>query len=182
MYKIYKPSLLGITVIHTKLEIDGRGVSQVLCDMTTHYQLPHCGEFVLDYLASSHRAVLRGLHLPRYEQGKLLTVVQGNIFDVVVDCRKNSPTYGQHEGRMLSEHGGIMLWIPPGFAHGYYVLSEWSEVLYKMTAPHFPDMITTIKWNDPRLDIRWPYTRDTLPETSLNDSRGLNFEEVEAYE
>jgi dTDP-4-dehydrorhamnose 3,5-epimerase len=181
MFKIYPPTPLGVTLIHTHPEMDGRGFSQVLCDLLLHYQLPHCGEFVLDYLASSHRAVLRGLHLPRYEQGKLITVVQGQIFDVVVDCRKNSPTYGQYEGRELSEHEGRMLWIPPGFAHGYYVLSAWSEVLYKMTAPHFPDMITTIHWADPTLGIKWPYTRDTIPETSLNDMRGIKFVDVEAY-
>ena len=182
MFKLYKPSLLGITVIDTNPEMDGRGFSQVLYDEYLRFLLPPYFDFVLDYLASSHQGVLRGLHLPRYRQGKLLTVVQGQIFDVVVDCRKNSPTYGEHEGRILSEHSGLMLWIPPGFAHGYYVLSEWSGVLYKMTAPHFPAMITTIRWNDPRLDIRWPYTHDTLPETSLNDSQGLNFMEVEAYE
>ena len=182
MYKVYKPSALGVTVINTNPEMDGRGFSQVLCDLNLRHLLPHGAEWVLDYLASSHRAVLRGLHLPRYEQGKLLTVVQGQIFDVVVDCRKNSPTYGEHEGRILAEHDGIMLWIPPGFAHGYYVLSEWSEVLYKMTAPHFPDMIMTIHWADPTLGIKWPYTRDTIPETSLNDMRGIKFADVEAYE
>jgi dTDP-4-dehydrorhamnose 3,5-epimerase len=182
MYKIYKPSALGITVINTNPEMDGRGFSQVLYDETLRCLLPPYFDFVLDYLASSHQSVLRGLHLPRYRLGKLVTVMQGNIFDVVVDCRKNSPTYGQHEGRLLSEHGGIMLWVPPGFAHGYYVLSEWSEVLYKMTAPHFPDRITTIRWNDPALNIRWPVPLGTFPELSDNDMRGISIHEVEAYE
>lgn len=182
MYKLYKPSALGITVIHTNPEMDGRGFSQVLYDDPLRCLLPPYFGFVLDYVASSHRAVLRGLHLPRYHQGKLVTVIQGQIFDVVVDCRKNSPTFGEHEDRILSEHEGLMLWIPPGFAHGYYVMSEWSEVFYKMTAPHCPDMITTIHWADPTLNIRWPYTRDYLPETSLNDMRGIKFADVEAYE
>ncbi len=114
--------------------------------------------FVQDNVTRSVRGVLRGLHyqLPPAAQGKLVGVTRGEIFDVAVDLRVGGPTYGQWVGRRLDVDAGEMLWIPPGFAHGYCVLSETADVLYKVTDTYHPDLNRGIRWDDPTLGIQWP--------------------------
>lgn len=115
-------------------------------------------EFVQDNLVHSSGGVLRGLHyqLPPAAQGKLVRVVQGRIFDVAVDIRKGGSTFGGWVGRTLDAENGEMLWIPPGFAHGYCVLSESADVLYKVTSHFNPERSRGIHWNDSLLEIEWP--------------------------
>ncbi|MEB3306492.1 MAG: dTDP-4-dehydrorhamnose 3,5-epimerase [Cyanobacteriota bacterium] len=114
--------------------------------------------FVQDNQSRSSQGVLRGLHyqLPPHAQGKLVRCVQGEIFDVAVDIRRQSPTFGQWIGAKLSSENHAQLWLPAGFAHGFLVLSPWAEVLYKTT--DFWDKATerSIRWDDPALDISWP--------------------------
>ncbi len=114
-------------------------------------------EFVQDNHSKSARGVLRGLHYQiQHPQGKLVRVVQGEVFDVTVDLRKSSPTFGQWVGERLSADNKKQLWIPPGFAHGFVVLSESAEFLYKTTDYWYPEHERSLLWNDPEVGIAWP--------------------------
>lgn len=114
-------------------------------------------EFVQDNHSRSSRGVLRGLHYQLEQpQGKLVRVVQGEVFDVAVDLRRSSPTFGQWEGQILSADNKRALWVPPGFAHGFLVLSEYAEVTYKCTTYYAPGHERSLFWNDPALNIPWP--------------------------
>jgi dTDP-4-dehydrorhamnose 3,5-epimerase len=114
--------------------------------------------FVQDNHSKSQKNVLRGLHfqLPPFGQAKLVRCIVGEIFDVAVDIRKNSKTFGQWTGHVLSENNKHMLYIPSGFAHGYFTISEIAEVLYKTTAEYAPEYDRGIIWNDPKINIAWP--------------------------
>lgn len=115
-------------------------------------------EFVQDNHSRSSKGVLRGLHyqLPPHAQGKLVRVVRGAVWDVAVDIRKDSPTFGQWVAQELTEYSHKQLWIPPGFAHGFVVLSDSADVLYKTTNYYAPQSDRGIAWNDPDLGIHWP--------------------------
>jgi dTDP-4-dehydrorhamnose 3,5-epimerase len=140
-------------------------------------------DFVQDNHASSKKGVLRGLHYQlQHAQGKLIRVVTGEIFDVAVDLRKNSPTFGYSVEVRLSQQNKNMLWIPPGFAHGYYVMSDWAEVSYKATEYYDPDGERTLLWNDPDLKINWPLLSQQHPLLSVNDSHGIPIKDAEVYE
>ncbi len=130
-------------------------------------------QFVQDNHSRSTQGVLRGLHyqLPPHAQGKLVRVVSGAVFDVAVDIRKNSPTFGQWVGEVLSADNHRQLWIPPGFAHGFLVLSETAEFLYKTTNYYAPEHERCIAWDDPLIGIRWP--TELAPKLSSKDQAGL---------
>ena len=114
-------------------------------------------EFVQDNHSRSGHGVLRGLpYQVRQPQGKLVRVVQGEVFDVAVDLRRSSPTFGQWEGQILSAGNKRALWVPPGFAHGFLVLSDYAEVTYKCTTYYEPGHERSLFWNDPALNIPWP--------------------------
>lgn len=138
--------------------------------------------FVQDNYSRSHKGVLRGLHYQiKQAQGKLLRTISGEIFDVAVDIRKNSPYFGQWVGTILSASSYDMLWIPPGFAHGFYVLSEWAEITYKVTDYYAPAFEQTILWNDPQLAINWPLLDGQQPFLSSKDTKGKLLSEAEVY-
>lgn len=136
-------------------------------------------DFVQDNHSKSARDVLRGLHfqLPPHAQGKLVRVVQGEVFDVAVDIRKASPTFGQWVGVHLSAENKRQLWIPPGLAHGFLVLSETAEFLYKTTDYYAPALERCLRWDDPTLNIAWPLA-GRAPQLSAKDSQGLSLAEV----
>ncbi|MHB1193060.1 MAG: dTDP-4-dehydrorhamnose 3,5-epimerase [Longimicrobiales bacterium] len=123
-------------------------------------------DFVQDNVVSSKQSVLRGLHyqLPPAAQGKLVSVTRGAILDVVVDLRRSASTFGRWVAAELTAEGGEMLWVPPGFAHGYLVLSEDADVLYKVTAEYSPALDRGIRWDDPALGIPWPVVAPKLSE------------------
>jgi len=128
--------------------------------------------FVQDNHSKSARGVLRGLHYQiEHAQGKLVRVVQGEVFDVVVDLRRSAPTFGQWEGVHLSAANHRQLWVPPGFAHGFVVLSESAEFLYKTTDYWYPAHERSLLWNDPALGIDWPI--DFVPQLAAKDMAGL---------
>ncbi len=131
--------------------------------------------FVQDNHSKSAKNVLRGLHyqLPPKAQGKLVRAIQGEVFDVAVDIRKGSPTYGQWVGEILSADNKKMLWIPPGFAHGFLTLSETAEFLYKTTDYYSPEHERCIVWHDPDIAIEWPI--QGFPQISPKDERGALF-------
>jgi dTDP-4-dehydrorhamnose 3,5-epimerase len=123
-------------------------------------------EFVQDNVARSARGVLRGLHfqLPPAPQGKLVRVMRGEIFDVGVDLRKGSPTFGQWEGVVLNDSQGALLYLPPGLAHGYCVLSETADLAYKVTAEFDAELDSGIRWDDPQIGVDWPIREPILSE------------------
>jgi len=134
-------------------------------------------DFVQDNHSRSVRHVLRGLHYQiRQSQGKLVRVVQGEVFDVAVDIRRDSPTFGRWVGEHLSGENKKQLWIPPGFAHGFLTLSETAEVLYKTTDYYAPDHERCIVWDDPEIGIKWPST--AAPLLSAKDRSGGRLADV----
>jgi dTDP-4-dehydrorhamnose 3,5-epimerase len=138
--------------------------------------------FVQDNHSKSHHGILRGLHYQvQQTQGKLIRVIAGEIFDVAVDLRKSSPTFGVWAGEYLSSENKNMLWIPAGFAHGFYVTSPEAEVLYKTTDYYAPQWERTIQWDDPTIHIDWPLRR-TAPILSSRDSAGRPFLGAEVFE
>lgn len=138
-------------------------------------------EFVQDNHSRSVKGVLRGLHYQIEQvQGKLLRVVAGEIFDVAVDIRKSSPTFGQWVGCILSAENKRQFWVPPGFAHGFLVVSETAEVLYKTTDYYAPQHERSILWNDPDLGIDWPLTGIT-PMLSAKDQAGQTFKTADLF-
>lgn len=140
-------------------------------------------DFVQDNQSGSKRGILRGLHYQiRQTQGKLVRVIVGEIFDVAVDLRRSSPTFGQWVGTILSSENKHQLWIPPGFAHGFYTLSEWAEVFYKATDYYAPQWERTLLWNDPTLNIEWPIHNGQSPSLSSKDADGKILSEIEAFE
>jgi dTDP-4-dehydrorhamnose 3,5-epimerase len=138
-------------------------------------------DFVQDNTAFSVRNVLRGLHYQvRQAQGKLVQVMVGEIFDVAVDLRRSSPSFGKWVGTTLSGGAHRMLWIPPGFAHGYLVLSEHAIVFYKATAFYAPEHERTLLWNDPELAVRWPL--ESEPIVSDKDRRGAPLRSADLFD
>jgi dTDP-4-dehydrorhamnose 3,5-epimerase len=130
----------------------------------------HDVDFVQDNHSRSAKGVLRGLHYQiQQPQGKLVRVVQGTVFDVAVDIRKSSPTFGQHVAVELSSENKRMLWVPEGFAHGFLVLSETAEFLYKTTDYWAPEFERSIAWNDPAIGIQWPIQDE--PSLSAKDQQ-----------
>jgi dTDP-4-dehydrorhamnose 3,5-epimerase len=136
--------------------------------------------FVQDNHSKSSKYVLRGLHYQiKQPQGKLVRVVQGEVFDVAVDLRKSSQTFGQWVGVHLSAENKRQLWVPEGFAHGFVVVSEVAEFLYKTTDYYAHQYERCIRWDDAQLGIEWPI--DTLPLLSDKDSRGLSLDHAEVF-
>ncbi|MCE9680075.1 dTDP-4-dehydrorhamnose 3,5-epimerase [Shewanella sp. AS1] len=136
----------------------------------------HPVAFVQDNHSKSKRGTLRGLHYQlEHTQGKLVRVISGEVFDVAVDLRKDSPTFGQWVGEYLSAENKRQMWIPPGFAHGFYVTSDEAESVYKCTDYYHPQSEVSILWNDTRLDIAWPF--QTAPLLSTKDADALSLSE-----
>lgn len=139
-------------------------------------------DFVQDNHSRSARGVLRGLHYQiEQAQGKLVRVVEGEVFDVAVDLRKRSATFGQWVGAPLSATNQQMLWIPPGFAHGFYVLSEFAQFLYKTTDYYLPRAERCLLWNDPTLNISWPIPAGETPLLAAKDAAGLPLAQCEVF-
>lgn len=138
--------------------------------------------FVQDNHSRSAQGILRGLHYQiRQPQGKLVRVVSGEVFDVAVDLRKSSPTFGRWVGARLSEANKHMLWVPPGFAHGFYVLSEAADFLYKCTDFYAPEHERALIWNDPTVGVDWPLVDGKAPRLSEKDAAARTLDEVECY-
>jgi dTDP-4-dehydrorhamnose 3,5-epimerase len=138
-------------------------------------------EFVQDNRSRSIKNVLRGLHYQVVRpQGKLITALRGEIYDIAVDLRRSSPTFKKWVGFKLSDATHQMAWIPPGFGHGFLVLSDSADVLYKLSDFWSPEHERTIVWNDPELAIRWPV--QGTPVLSARDAKGIRFAEAELFQ
>jgi len=139
-------------------------------------------EFVQDNHSRSQRNVLRGLHYQiENPQGKLVWVTQGAVFDVFVDLRKNSPTFGKWDGHILSAENKERLWVPPGLAHGFLVLSDTADFQYKCTEYYTPAKERTLLWNDPEVGIDWPISLEESPILSAKDSVGKLLRDAELF-
>lgn len=154
----------GVFIIATPVYPDHRGFFAELFQAEAFRTGGLPDTFVQDNFSFSHRYVLRGLHyqMNPYAQGKLITVLSGEIFDCAVDIRKGSPSYGKWIGFNLRDSDGRLLYVPPGLAHGFCVLSESAVVMYKVTARYQPAAERGIRWNDPQLGIDWPVDRPLL--------------------
>ena len=138
--------------------------------------------FVQDNFSKSSRGTLRGLHYQiEQAQGKLVGVVSGEVFDVAVDLRKSSPGFGKWVGRVLSGENKQQLWVPPGFAHGFLVLSETAEFEYKCTDYYAPQHERAIRWDDPSIGIDWPIAEGETPLLSAKDAAAPHFAEADTY-
>jgi len=153
----------GLRVFEPRVFEDARGFFLEVYHARRYADLG--ATFVQDNLSRSKRNVVRGLHFQvRHPQGKLIHVVRGAVYDVAVDLRAGSPTFGRHFGTELSDANRRQLWVPPGFAHGFAVLSDWADVLYKCTDLYHPDDEGGLRWDDPALGIDWPVETPILSE------------------
>lgn len=140
-------------------------------------------DFVQDNHSRSARDILRGMHYQvKQTQGKLVRVVQGAVFDAVVDMRRSSPTFGRWVGVELNESNNHLLWVPPGFAHGFLVLSESADFLYKCTDYYAPEHERSLQWNDPDVAIAWPLRAGATPKLAARDANGTPFKKSEFFE
>jgi len=140
-------------------------------------------DFVQDNHSASRQGILRGLHYQIWQaQGKLVRAVVGEIFDVAVDIRRSSATFGKWVGARLSAENKHQLWVPAGFAHGFYVISEWAEVLYKATDYYAPQWERAILWNDAQIGIDWPLVNGEAPQLSEKDAHATAFKDAELFD
>jgi dTDP-4-dehydrorhamnose 3,5-epimerase len=172
--QVVKTEIADVWLIEPKVFGDDRGFFFESWNRQTLAGLGLDVEFVQDNHSRSQRNVLRGLHYQtEHPQGKLVRVIVGEVFDVAVDIRPASPTFGKWVGFTLSAQNKRMAWIPPGFAHGFYVVSDVAEFLYKTTDYWYPAHERTIRWDDPDLAIAWPLTQ--APALSAKDAQGMDF-------
>lgn len=166
-------SIRDVVLIRPERHLDDRGFFKEVYREGDFADAGIRFRFVQDNLTLSVRGVLRGLHyqLPPAAQGKLVGVVRGRIYDVAVDLRVGGPTYGKWVARTLDVDSGEMLWVPPGFAHGYCVLSETADVFYKVTEEFVPDLNRGLAWNDPSLGIQWPISDPILSDADQRQPR-----------
>jgi dTDP-4-dehydrorhamnose 3,5-epimerase len=179
--KVYETKVAGVLLLEPKVFGDERGFFVESYNENLMAEIGIRERFVQDNHSYSGYNVLRGLHYQvRHTQGKLIRVVQGEIFDVAVDLRRSSPTFGQWDGAILSGENKRMLWIPAGFAHGFHVLSEGAHVLYKATDFYHPEYERTLAWNDPLVHVEW--NLKSTPIISVKDSKGMAFESAETFD
>ncbi|MGN8112274.1 dTDP-4-dehydrorhamnose 3,5-epimerase [Paraburkholderia sp. 22098] len=170
-----------VKIIEPKVFGDARGYFYESFNAVEFAEHVHSGvTFVQDNHSRSAKGVLRGLHYQiQHAQGKLVRVVEGEVFDVAVDIRRSSPNFGKWLGVTLSMENHRQLWVPPGFAHGFVVLSESAQFLYKTTDYWFPEHERSIVWNDPDIGIEWPV--DLEPLLAAKDAAGKTLAEAEVY-
>ncbi len=156
-------SLPGVLVLAPRIHRDPRGFFMETFRADRYAEAGIPGPFVQDNLSRSAHGTLRGLHLQHpNDQGKLVYVVEGEVFDVAVDVRPDSPTFGRHHAELLSAENGLQMVIPPGFAHGFLVTSDTALFAYKCTAVYSPTDEITVAWNDPEIGIDWPIPMPVL--------------------
>jgi len=178
--QILTTAIPDVLLIEPKVFGDARGFFFESYNRLALTALGLGAEFVQDNHSRSARNVLRGLHYQiEHAQGKLVRVISGEVFDVAVDLRRSSATFGRWTGHVLSAENKRMMWIPPGFAHGFYVTSDFAEFLYKTTDYWYPEHERCLAWNDPDLAIAWPLAGE--PQLAAKDSAGRKFAEAEVY-
>jgi dTDP-4-dehydrorhamnose 3,5-epimerase len=179
--QVIPTSLTDVVILEPKVFGDERGFFLESYNEATFQRLGLPTRFMQDNHSGSRKGVLRGLHYQLNQpQGKLVRALRGEIFDVAVDLRKDSPQFGKWFGLTLSAENKRMLWVPPGFGHGFLVLTDFAEVAYKATELYAPAFERSILWNDPTIGIEWPL--DAEPTLSEKDSAGSLLADAEVYE
>jgi dTDP-4-dehydrorhamnose 3,5-epimerase len=180
--QILRTSIPEILILEPKVFGDERGFFMETYQARQFAELGLPTQFVQDNHSGSRKGILRGLHYQICQaQGKLVRVISGEIFDVAVDLRKTSPTFGKWVGATLSAQNKYLIWIPAGFAHGFYVLSDWAEIVYKATDYYAPEWERSILWNDLAIGIEWPLIDQQQPILSAKDANGIQFKDAEIY-
>jgi len=175
--------ILDIVLIKPRVFGDQRGFFMETYQEQRFAEAGVCTHFVQDNHSGSVQGTLRGLHYQiRQAQGKLVRVVDGEVFDVAVDIRRSSPTFGRWVGARLSAENHHQIWVPPGFAHGFYVVSDWAEIVYKASEFYAPQWERSLLWNDPALGIEWPLIDGQAPVLSARDAQGLLLSQAELFE
>jgi dTDP-4-dehydrorhamnose 3,5-epimerase len=180
--KVINTQILDVKIIEPKVFGDERGF--FLETFRDDWFREHCADvaFVQDNHSKSSQGILRGLHYQlEHTQGKLVRVTSGEVFDVVVDMRKTSDTFGQWSGLLLSAENKRQLWLPAGFAHGFYVTSETAEFCYRCTDYYHPKSEVSLSYNDPALGIDWPLVNGQAPSLSAKDAEGLSFNQAPKF-
>lgn len=178
--KIVETPLSGVLILEPKVFQDDRGFFLESYNERVFSEIGITEKFVQDNHSYSKRGVLRGLHYQiEKPQGKLVRVVSGEVLDLFVDLRRRSQTFGRWHGVRLSGENRHLVWIPEGFAHGFYVLSDGAHVLYKATEFYFPELERTVLWNDPDLNIQWGKIEDLI--ISEKDKHGKFFRDAELF-
>jgi len=176
-------SIPDVLLIKSQVFTDDRGFFVETFRKNEFEQAGIAQPFVQDNHSGSKQEILRGLHYQiQQSQGKLVRVAQGEVFDVAVDLRRSSNTFGRWVGMILSSKNKFQLWVPPGFAHGFYVRSEWAEVTYKVTDYYAPDWERTLLWSDPNVGIDWPLLDGKPPILSPKDAMGKTIDEAELFD
>lgn len=179
--EVRQTELPGVVVIEPRVFGDERGFFKELYERRRYTAAGIADEFVQDNYSRSCRGTLRGLHYQiQHPQGKLVQVFRGEIYDVAVDLRRDSPHFGKWTAEFLSETNHRQMYVPPGFAHGFYVLSEHADVSYKCTEFYFPEHERSLLWNDPDVHVAWPLEAE--PILSAKDRAGLPLSQCECYE
>ena len=180
--KVVNTSIPEVKIIETQVFGDERGFFMETFRASIMDELTGGKPFVQDNHSKSAQGILRGLHYQMQQtQGKLVRVVQGAVFDVAVDMRKDSTTFGQWVGEVLSAENKKQLWVPEGFAHGFYVMTESAEFVYKCTDYYAPEFDRSLKWNDPAVGIDWPLVDGKQPLVSEKDENGKSFAEADTF-
>ena len=176
-------SIPDVILIEPKVFGDARGFFMETYQAQRFAAAGIDADFVQDNHSGSRQGTLRGLHYQiQQAQGKLVRVLAGEIYDVAIDLRRSSPSFGQWVGITLTAENKHQLWVPPGFGHGFYVLSEWAEIHYKATDYYAPQWERTILWDDPALGITWPLVAGQPTLLSPKDAQGLHLAAAELYE
>ncbi|MBY6018285.1 dTDP-4-dehydrorhamnose 3,5-epimerase [Ferrimonas balearica] len=180
--KFIETHIADVVIIEPKVFGDDRGF--FMETFRTEEFNQHCAvrEFVQENHSKSAKGVLRGLHYQTENtQGKLVRVVSGAVFDVAVDMRESSPTFGQWVGVELSAENKRQLWVPEGFAHGFYVMTDGAEFVYKCTDVYNPNAEVSLRWDDPSVNIEWPIPAGEQPSLSAKDAEGLLFQDAPKF-
>jgi dTDP-4-dehydrorhamnose 3,5-epimerase len=182
MMEFTRQTIADIILVQPSIFKDERGFFLESYRKSSYAAAGIAEDFVQDNHSGSIQGVLRGLHYQiQSPQGKLVRVIAGEIFDVAVDLRRNSPTFGRWVGTYLSAEQQNQLWIPLGFAHGFYTVSPWAEILYKTTDYYAPQWERTLLWNDPAIGIQWPLVEGRPPILSPKDSSGCLLSQAETF-
>jgi dTDP-4-dehydrorhamnose 3,5-epimerase len=180
--KVVDTSISEVKIIETQVFGDERGFFMETFRASIMDELTGGKPFVQDNHSKSAQGILRGLHYQMQQtQGKLVRVVQGVVFDVAVDMRKDSATFGQWVGEVLSAENKKQLWVPEGFAHGFYVMTESAEFVYKCTDYYAPEFDRSLKWDDPEVGIVWPLVDGKQPLVSEKDDNGKSFAKADTF-
>ncbi len=181
--KFEATELRDVYLLQPQVHGDQRGFFLEVWNRDTFRNAGFDIRFVQDNHSRSQRGILRGMHYQtEHTQGKLVRVTAGAVFDVVVDLRRSSPTFGRWCGATLSADNHRMMWVPPGFAHGFLVLSEYADFLYKCTEFYHPESEVSLAWDDPTVGIQWPLEDGARPSLSAKDAAGLPWSDIPLFD